>query len=48
MAKKNLKKESPKALLASVRKEMALPRMVESTRNKIANAAAAKGAETHP
>ena len=48
MAKKKLRKESAKALLASVRKEMARPRIAESAQEKLANPAAAKVAETYP
>lgn len=42
MAKKNLRKESTKALLARISKEMALPRTAQSAREKVANTAAAK------
>ena len=48
MAKKKPRKESDKALLASVRKEMARPRIAESAQKGLANLAAARVAETHP
>ena len=48
MAQKKPRKESAKALLASIRKEMARPRIVESVQRKIAELAAAKVAETYP
>ena len=48
MAQKKPRKESAKALLASVRKVMARPRIAESAQKEIANLAAAKVAETYP
>lgn len=46
MAQNKPRKETARALLAKIRKEMALPRMAESTRGKIANPTAAKVAAT--
>jgi hypothetical protein len=48
VAKKKPRQESDKALLATVRKEMALPRIAESAKKEFANLAAARVAGTHP
>ena len=48
MAQKKPRKESDKALLATIRKEMARPRIAESAQKELANLAAAKVAETRP
>ena len=48
MAKKKPRRESDKALLATVRKKMAQPRISESARKILANLAAARVAESHP